>query len=319
MQQDGLEQFRTNGDDPEWIKKSLSDDEQKNRQKSCSKAGYLWLKNKNGLETRLVETHCKSWQCLGCQASVRSLFALRMEYGLLTLDPSYLITLTFVVGSKLARNAYSARKVWTRWLREFRLKFPGAEYMAIPELTKKRIPHLHLVIGWKNKIDLVDQCQRQKRDINYKNILKSKCKCLTHVGSRLLHKITKGDSYVVHVKRTHSGGPGFYLGKYLSKAQDRNYFESIGFKRRWSRSPGWPSPSPLALKSVEEGTYHVDGWSGSKFGRRVLELENYQGRMLSDDDMEIIGDDLRLTMLEEKTKLRTIKVMEAQLATNNWS
>lgn len=307
-----------------WLKIALADDGQISKEKQiCKKGGYLWLTSKETGNKALVETKCKSWRCLACRDSVRSLFALRMEYGLQILQESHFITVTFAKDSKQAKTARSAKKVWTRFIREFRLKHPGMEYMGVPELTKSRIPHLHLVIGWKNKLGLIDSCQRKKGEINYKQLDKSRCQCLTHVSSRLMKKITKGESYVAFAVRCYAGGPGFYLGKYLSKEQDRNYMESIGFKRRWSRSPGWPSPQQLHLKDVVDGSWAVQGWSGRDYGKRMLQ-KGYQigfdGKIeIKESESEITGDDLRLTMLEEKYKVRTIIDMEARLAKNNWS
>ncbi len=318
------------------IENILSDHRELNRDKICKKRGYLWIRNKTTGDRQLVETHCKSWDCLACQASKVSLFSLKMDYGLRILKSGVFITLTFKKGCNIAKSAFSAKKVWTAWMREFRLKYPGAEYVSVIELTESKVPHNHLVIGWKNEQNFIDTC-RPKDEIDYRRIEKSRCQCMTHVASRLLFKMTGvdryghrrkygcrclelGESKVAFAVSTYGDGPGGYLGKYLTKFEDRELMEWYGFKARYSVSHGWPKPDGLHLKGVEDQEWQVDGWSGQEYGQKMLDTGYVlDGRnklwynRIQESDQEIVGPDLVLEMLKEKFKLANLKKMEKKL------
>lgn len=92
---------------------------------------------------------------------------------------------------------------------------------------------------------------------------------MAHVFSRAWYGVT-GDSYVVHATAVRgAGNPGAYMGKYLAKTfGDNDRYKTLGMKRRWSSSRGWPGSGRLRL----EPSLTKD-WKERAFSPRYLPME----------------------------------------------
>jgi len=128
------------------------------------------------------------------------------------------------------------------------------------ELTKKGIPHFHLVAG------PVPSEKRIKcwggKDFNIGNYTEKfeECGCLAHTCARAWKAVTQ-DSYIVHAIPVTSGaGAGAYMAKYLAKEFDGPRAKRLGMARRWSSSVGWPGSARMRLEVTAR-----NGWTRKRF------------------------------------------------------
>lgn len=203
-----------------------------------------------------METRCHTWGCDVCAPSLLALFTARVEIGVSRLEPCVFMALTYQAVSKEPRNALSVGKDWGALWRRFRRAglYQSLKWIKVPELTKKKVPHLHVLAGTcEGEIRCYGKIFNMAR---FRRRFDS-CLCMSHVWSRHWFAVT-GDSYLVHAVPVHSGkGAGSYLGKYLRKGmQVRAELEALGFKRRWSSSRGWPGGGRIRLAQTLNG-----GWA----------------------------------------------------------
>lgn len=227
----------------------------------CRRKGTVWLKNKNG-EVQ-IRTTCHTWGCAGCERKMISLFRLRVEAGVSQLGRCVFITLTYKLGEGGLKDAASVARDWKafwRVLKRSRHVSRSMKWLRVVELTKKGMPHLHLVMGpTKGRVRCYGNGPFDAARF-YSRM--ASCTCLSHEMARAWYKVT-GDSFIVFVVPVvNARGAGAYLAKYLGKSLPvRKKLESLGFKRRWSTSLGWPGNGRLRLK---EGNwiYHQywPGW-----------------------------------------------------------
>ena len=169
------------------------------------------------------------------------------------------------------------------------------------ELTKKRIPHHHLVAG---TIDPDEEiaCYGVPFDIRRYRKRLTHCTCVSHRLARAWQEVTL-DFYIVHAREI--DGPlkaAWYMSKYLKKtflAEDR--LRDFGMKRRWSSSRGWPGNARLKLA-------HED-WS------LIMHLPGHKGKEGSSDLtlLERQGTDLAQAMGAKRKKASVVKTMERLL------
>lgn len=279
------------------------------KNKQCPRRGVVLLEEKIGwLATR---TTCKTWGCKVCRERVAALVRLRMEYGCLKLNNSFLITLTYEnSGMDSLRDADSVQMDLQRFWTYMRLKHPNLSYFKIVEMTKKEQIHLHLIVGniTPGSKDTCDKTFAKRR--------KEKCK-LDCVHCQVVHvweNIT--GSFVVDVRTIYNAaGLANYLGKYLTK-QFYNWdsLQDRGFKRRWSRSKNWPSPRPLRLLGTELGVWRsivvVEHWY------RTEEMEQIVEASKGDPLMEQVGDPLAIELGKKKRDYGLIRKMEGYINVN---
>ncbi len=215
-----------------------------------------------------MPTSCKSWNCLACRERKLSWAKSLITYGISMLGPCYLVSLTYVAirrstrtrGSLGFADAATVNSQFAALVR--RLKSRGMTEIAwikIPELTKKKQTHLHLIIGGIGN----DQAACQNVAKYDREWLDKVCTCHEHTFSREWYKIT-GDSYVVDVRRV-SGkfGAAAYVAKYLAKqytGADRDELEKRGFLRRITCSRNWPRGGQMQRR----GTVN-DSWVKHSF------------------------------------------------------
>lgn len=216
------------------------------KRRKCERRGMVWLTTPLG-RTLVMATACHTWGCDVCAPSLLALFTARVEIGVSRLEPCVFIALTYQAVSRVRRDARSVGRDWQALWRRFRRRglYRNLKWLKVPELTKKRVPHLHVLAG---RCEGEIRCYGKIFDMaRFKRRFDS-CGCLSHVWSRDWFVVT-GDSYLVHAVPVYSArGAGSYLGKYVRKGmQVRSDLESLGFKRRWSSSRGWPGGGRLRL------------------------------------------------------------------------
>ena len=222
-----------------------------------------------------------------------ALFKARVEIGCSILESSAFMSITYKAGSPRLRVAGCVSRDWRafwRLLRDDPLR--QMKWLRVMELTKKRTPHFHLVIGptegqrvrcYSRRFDVV----RFRREFD-------KCGCMSHRASRAWYEVT-GDSYIVHAIPVYSAkGAASYLANYVKKDFDKVRGEAYGMKRRWSTSHGWPGSGRLRLAHTE---WVRRDFVGGKF-------ENLGG---PDDLLERAGNPVALYLAEKKKRERPLK------------
>lgn len=254
------------------------------RSPECYRGGYLWLRSKRG-QLLAVETHCKSWMCLGCRSRVLSLIQMRMLYGCLILGNCVFTTLT--LQKEYGRNvdAVGVQALWTEFLYQWRRLFPAMTdslaWFKVPELTEAKVPHLHVLMGPMH--DPVRKIQ---------------------AAARLVWlDVTDGSSYIVDVREIWGpAGLVSYLQKYFVKGMlIRDEMESLGFVRRWSRSRNWPSDR-LTLSGIDENTVVVSGWTPQSTTDADEAVRRSDGHALLSRN----GTDLALALGQDRDAKRQI-------------
>ena len=242
---------------------------------TCPKGGFIRLTSVTG-RVGVFPTVCKSWRCNVCRRKKKALVIERIQYGCSKLGSSYSITLTFRVEGEGRRDAVSAERALRGFWRSMRIRYPHLAYFKVLELTKKRQPHYHVIVGGLG-MDRRDHCRR-KKEMDERN-LRGLCKvgddlCVEHEVSAAW-RVATGDSYVVQVDSVYAvRGLGFYLGKYLTKT----FFEededsvALGFGRRWASSNNWPRFPKLQLRATSLSKPGRSGWRRVQvLGRRGID------------------------------------------------
>ena len=191
-----------------------------------------------------------------------SVFKMRVQIGTSRLQPCSFTTFTYRVDGPGRENAESVKKDWKEfWRRWKKSGQKSLEWLRVVELTKRKQPHLHVVMG---PVDGQIRCYGRRAIRESWFLARGECGCLSHRLSKVWHEVT-GDSWVVHTVPCLGGkGSGGYMAKYMVKGSlVRAELEAMGFKRRWSRSRGFPGGGLLQLRtSVEEGWRRVEiGWT----------------------------------------------------------
>lgn len=193
-------------------------------------------------------------------------------------------------------------------MKRLKIRLPDLSWFRVVEATKRNQPHLHLIIGGIGS--RLPSCRKIYEEINRNFLLKEcKARCLLHEFSREWYSIT-GDSYVVDARVVlGAGGAAAYMAKYLIKAlASYSVLESLGFKRRWSRSRNWPS-SELRLVGTELDAFNKSGWTWKGGGsRNIAEAveEHSRGHAL----LERVGNEMYLALnklMERKSAMARLK------------
>ncbi len=212
----------------------------------CPREGYVTLRTRADRVYR-ISTRCKTWSCKECRDRNLALVTNRLKYGMSVLKDSYFITVTLRLAyGEIPRDAQYVRTVWHRYLqnlRRFYLPNEKFAWMKVVETTKRGQPHIHFVMGnigtWTNEN-------------------------LTEMMMQAWYEVT-GDSYQVDASRVLSGEKvANYIAKYVVKGMyERDVLDSLGFKRRWTRSRNWPN-SDLRLVGLTNEKLKADSFSYGK-------------------------------------------------------
>ena len=187
---------------------------------SCPRAGSVLLETKYQRRI-IVNTNCKTWECLSCRDRIRALFKMRVRTGVYRLGRCAFMTITYQAESKRLEDAHCVSKDWRELSRRLSRNEPevrAMEWLRVMELTKKGVPHHHLVIG---PVSGSIKCwPRNGFRIERYRARMGSCVCLAHKVARQWYEVT-GDSYIVHtVIVTGAGGAGGYMSKYMGKEFD---------------------------------------------------------------------------------------------------
>lgn len=216
-------------------------------QKICPRENVIAMSNSGGVWA--VKTRCKSWRCKACKSSKAALMAWRiMEACSSALEP-WFVSVTYGMSQEMQRSSeetrgkYTAAVVrgavrdWREFCRRYRRSYgKKLKWLRIPELTKKRMLHYHLIMD-NLRPSGFGRCgtpmgRRFDRD--------SDCACHTHQVSRIWKDITGW--YVVDVRpvKNHAG-MGNYLAGYLTKMPEEDYefLWENGIQRRIEASRGF--------------------------------------------------------------------------------
>lgn len=231
---------------------------------------------------------------------------MRVQYGCLTQEHCYFITLTIRASEGEIRSAVSVRRVWEQLLRRLKDRNPTLNWIKVIEITKKGTPHLHLVVsGIGNRKDRCDDYPKYSAAY-----IKKSCgeDCLLHEWGKIWYE--KTGAFVIDVRKVHSSeGMAFYLAKYLSKQlPSRAVLQDLGFTRRWSRSRNWPSPKPVQLRGSRDGAWEMVEIIPRWFRR--AEMEGVEARFKNSVLLDRVGDDLVLLLDARKARKVGFKFIE---------
>ena len=282
------------------------------KDQGCERQGWIWLKTGTGRQV-ILPTTCKTWACLSCLPGLQALFRARLQIGTSRLGRCAFITVTYAAKGREGQDADASGRVWRALLR--RLKAHGntpAAWLRVTELTKKKVPHHHLVVGPVNgKIACYG---RDTFDVRIHRRRMPTCECLSHVWSRHQYAVT-GDSYVVHATAvTGPTGAGDYMAKYLEKDHvARQDLVRQGFTRRWSSSRSWPGGGRLRLWQTDNGGWETRMWGPG--GKSSLE---YLSQMNDDSLLRRTGENLTLLLAQKRAGWRNFSRLErfANVKTN---
>lgn len=272
---------------------------------NCIKKGYVVAQHKNGLQA-VITTNCKTWGCKGCRERMKALFKARIEVGCSASEPSMLTTFTYrTVGAK-RRSAKSVAADWKALWKTLRTRqrWINVRWLRVIELTKRRQPHLHVVMG---PMEGMMRCYGRKFEVARFLAKRGTCGCASHELSEVWRAIT-GDSWVVHtIPVVGARGAAAYMAKYIAKDMyDRREYVARGYLRRWSSSRGtsdypgrkWPGTGRIHLREAELGNFtRYDFY----YGAPDKEMDN---------DLEVqerSGDPGTLALLERKKDLRNAR------------
>ncbi len=269
----------------------------------CPRKGWVKLWTRNGHHTTM-ETNCKTWRCRSCRDRLVTRFKLLVETGCSLLPQSALITVTYRADVERGPTAEYVKRDWRALLRRTEQLWE-MPWLRVMELTKKDVPHHHLVAGADREV----RCYRRFLHKDFTRVFDS-CGCLSHELSRVWYAVT-GDSYIVHAMPVSgAAGAASYLAKYLAKTHfdSQERLDALGMSRRWSTSRNWPGDKRLRLKRTDEG-----GWFQKAFtyGRMAPAEQQYDAKSLALRN----GTPVQLARVAKREKMRAVRQLE-RLVTN---
>ncbi len=263
--------------------------------KSCPKRGTIWLKT-YGNEIYVMPTNCKAWGCTSCRDRKKALIVNTIRYGILALETSHLVTLTLRLTEQRLKllqeksaGATAVNKQFKAWLRLLKSDGWELKWIKVPEMTKKGMIHLHLIIGG---LTGKDKCRRFKKETDW---LIPHCQCLQHQLSYKWHSVTK-DSPIVDC--TQLKGPlrsARYLAKYLMKGGNvRRALEFHGYTRRFSASRNFPRGGQLMLKGTKYKQWATRFWEPGAHFTDYINPNGEWGQQIGDNISQYLATDARI-------------------------
>ena len=248
-------------------------------------------------------------------------FKARVETGCSILGRCAFITVTYQAESREGLPAATyVRKNWAAlWRRLRKDPIRQMEWLRVMEITKRGIPHHHLVAG---PVEGQVRCYGPDFDMRDFRRRFASCECLSHRLSRHWLEVT-GDSEIVHtVPVLGAKGAGSYMAKYLAKTFGmESRLRSVGMSRRWSSSRGWPGTGRLHLaQSDKKGGERKKDGSESGWQKRVYIRGHISDENLMGDGsiMDRAGNVLAVALQKKKEKkgktaafIRSVQGVEA--------
>lgn len=212
----------------------------------------------------ILPTTCKTWGCTVCRRKLLGLFRARVEHGVSTLGRCCFITITYQAENNAARTVPSVGKDWTALWKRLRRDGQQWAWLRVVELTKKKVPHHHVVVGPVTGRMRChgDRIRKGKQTSEYIRRIPS-CDCVAHIFARAWLAVT-GDSFMCFaIEVDNAVGAGGYLAKYV----DKTFVDREWKGRRYTTSRQWPGGGKLQLRVTLEGGWdHIRMWPGAKFG-----------------------------------------------------
>ncbi len=260
----------------------------------CDRSAYTELFTAEG-RSIILPTTCKTWGCVVCRDKLMGLFKARVEVGVSALGLCAFITITYQAESERWRTAGCVGEDWQELWRRLRRLKKSWQWLKVTELTKKKTPHHHVVIG---PIQQMIRCHgpkiRKGRETTAYLKRMDSCGCVSHTFARIWWNIT-GDSYICFATEvTDPSGAASYMGKYMTK----QFLEKErGMTRRFSTSRGWPGGQRIRLRvTLEGGWSHIRRWPGSKFDSTV------ENNPQETDLLDRVGDNLTIAIRRRNSK-----------------
>lgn len=267
--------------------------------KVCESGGTVYLNRPESFKSREQTTEaalkvaCKRWTCEICKGVNLWRFKKMVSNGCSILGASVFITLTYRKRPREAvRTVAYVNATWRRFLARWKYHNPEVEkteWVRVTELTKRGQPHIHVILSWPCNTISMEIAKRIENEI------------------RPIWRLVTRDSFVVHVVPvTSAPGAGAYLAKYLAKnMEDRDKLLWLGFKKRYSRSGGWPKLE-YHLKGVLDKT-HETWYTGpdKKVAKAYLEAAK------TNSGMELAGDVVSMEMLAAHKRQQRMRKVAA--------
>ncbi len=221
-----------------------------------------------------------------------------MASGVSTLGRCTFTTVTYQADTARLENAQCVSKDWQALLRRLKKHQPEIakmKWLRVMELTKRGIPHHHLVMGpvppemqiacWVGKLQA--PAFLENRD----------CGCVAHRISLEWEAVT-GDSWVVHTTPVTGGkGAGGYMAKYLQKDFDGERSKYLGMVRRWSNSRGWPGDRRNRLA-------HSKSAGGRGYRRSVYRFGQVDDELVAKGEKEVLKRQFEESVKDKKKAMR---------------
>ena len=246
----------------------------------------------------MVKTNCKSWRCASCRERLKAVFRLKVSVGCYHLGRCGFISVTYKAEYGERFDVGRVSKDWKALWRLMRMnRERSLKWLKVTEVTKRRTPHHHLVMGTIPDGQEVS-CYGRGFDVRRYRKRFDTCECLSHSIARPWYQVT-GNSYIVHgVAVSSSEGAGQYMAKYLAKTfSQAERMAELGVNRRWSTSRGWPGNGKLELAQK--------AWVSHRFELGHLDVSRLGAS--SDRVLERVGDLRREEAQNKATKEQKVK------------
>lgn len=208
----------------------------------------------------------------------------------------------------VARFVPTDWKALRRILRKSQPEIYQQPWMRVMELTQKRTPHHHLVMGVPSGFRV--KCwQGKKPSTSGYEAGRASCDCLAHRVSRAWLAVT-GDSYWVHTSPVIGpAGAASYMSKYMAKG----FLDpaDTGMSRRWSSSKNW-----MGAGRVRMAGSAVKAWAaitlvpGRHLDDQFLAMVNAGKEALTTQ----VGENLTMVVRKRVATGHAVRRMETQLA-----
>ncbi len=270
---------------------------------ACDRRGAIILARKDPssfladkTERWVLGTVCKTWRCPTCRLKRHAMVKMRIVYGCTTLAASWFITLTYARDAAGNEDALSVGRDWYRFLRRLKTTNPNLCWFRVIELTKKSQPHLHLIVGGLETANELT-IERDFRDA-------------WAMATRRRGAVQSFIVKAIKVQSAHKAAG--YMAKYMVKAfyDHRLQLEQMGFLRRFSRSRNWPSPAPLHLEGLVNGTLINLGYRARYELTPQEQLSLQEAQEVYPEALARTGDDLAIALgyrLNRMTPLNKLK------------
>ncbi len=241
----------------------------------CPRSGSMLLESMDQ-RRMLVNTDCNAWRCVSCRSKNVARFKAIVEHGVSALGQCMFITITYKQGCERLRSVGCVARDWQAFWRSLKSSYPETKewgILRVMEVTKKRTPHYHLIVG--ALLDS-DQTRCYGTRLGGKEWFGERfesCECWSHRMSRVWRRVQRGESYIVHTMPViGSRGAASYMAKYLAKTFGEDRLEALGMSRRYSVNRLWPRERRRRV--IAPGT---DGWKRSVFAPGKVDSTDWKG------------------------------------------